>query len=44
MFFVRLSSGGLLLSAVYLKHGLPAAIGVHFTWNVLCWYLPLAMH
>lgn len=42
--FVCLSSGGLMLSAVYIKHGLLPAIGVHFAWNVLCWYLTLAMH
>lgn len=34
-FFLGLSSAGFMLSAVYIKHGLLAAIGVHFAWNVL---------
>jgi len=36
---ICISSAGLMLSAVYLEHGLLAAIGVHFAWNVLSWHL-----
>ncbi len=34
-FLVCVSSAGLRLSTVYLEHGLLAAIGVHYAWNVL---------
>lgn len=39
-----ISSAGLMLSAVYLECGLLAAIGVHFTWNVLSAYLIVTLH
>ncbi len=41
---VCISSAGLMLSAVFLEHGLLAAIGVHLMWNVLSWYLIVALN
>ena len=39
-----ITSAGLMLSAMYLEHGLLAAIGVHFAWNVLSWFLIVTLH
>ena len=40
---VCISAAGLMLSTVYIEYGLLAAIGVHFAWNVLSWYLIVSL-